>query len=234
MVAREAQRLGCTVLVRHLDALAGGADDAEDRLGVLDSALIAATSAPILATASVRPNQLRYVRPMVTLELGALTGAQLAELWRRAIPGLCDTDAGHLATSYPLVPAAIHAAGEALRARVVDQLTEGVLRETLFSVVDDRLAGRALRVTVTRTWDDLVLPPDQHDADHRRPPVAGRLPRVRGQRQDRTHARRERERIAATRRSGLTAPAEAGTHARRQREHSAAGGCARRTARRRL
>jgi len=60
-----------------------------------------------------------------------------------------------LAAMYPLSPALIAAAGAAA-ARAGGDVEAGVR-----SVVDDRLAGLASRVSVTQTWDDLILPGDQ-------------------------------------------------------------------------
>ena len=104
----------------------------------------------VLAT-SARPIARRWQRPATFIELPPATGRQRARLWSRALPTM---DADCLATTYPLSPALILAAGAA--ALRLDGVEAGVR-----AVVDDRLAGLATRVVTTQSWDDLVLPQDQ-------------------------------------------------------------------------
>ena len=160
-IAREAQLLGATILVSNLDAMAQG-EGADARLRMIEQRLGASTQ-PLLATARQRPLGLRGSRPVVVVEIGAVTGAQRVDLWTRVIPGCSSSDAEHLASYYPLAPAVIDAVGQALQVRIDGEITEPELRETIFSVVDDRLSGLATRIEVTQTWDDLVLPQDQLD-----------------------------------------------------------------------
>lgn len=155
-VARECQLLELVPLVRDLDALAG-TTETNDRIEVLQDEL----QGLVLATA-VRPIPRRWQRPPTMVELAPITGQQRRTLWRRALPMSSEADTELLASMYPLAPSLIDAtcagamedaAGETVRPANV----EAALR----TVLDDRLAGLATRMTVTQSWDDLVLPDDQ-------------------------------------------------------------------------
>ena len=154
-LARECRLLGAVPLFRDLDALAASGDVA-DRIGLVEAEL----DGLVLATAA-RPVPRRWRRPVIAIELEPITTVQRAALWRRAIPTATLDDAATLATMYPLAPALIHTAGR-LASR---QGTSGVRAEdiaaSLRSILDDRLAGLATRVTTSHTWDDVVLPEDQ-------------------------------------------------------------------------
>ena len=159
VIARECRLLGCIPLFQHVDALAGSGDIL-DRLDLLESALDGLT----LAT-STKPIARRWQRPPAVIVLGALSGAQRARLWRRALPQASDADAELLATMYPLAPALIEAAGRvATRQCGQADMQPAHIEAGIRSVLDHRLAGLADRVTVTQSWKDLVLPEDQTTA----------------------------------------------------------------------
>jgi len=160
-VAREAQLLGCAVLLRDLEVLRSASSESEERLRILESELIARIHGPILATAAPRTPRLRCSRPVITLELRSLVAEQRALLWSRAIPGCGENDLEVLSGRYSFAPSVIVAVGDAVRARCDGLPTEAQLLESIDAVVDDRLSGLATRVEVTQTWDDLVLPEDQ-------------------------------------------------------------------------
>jgi len=88
-------------LVRQIDAL-GGSGEVPDRLDLVESEL----SGLVLAT-TTRPIARRWKHVPVFVELPALTGAQRAKLWQRALPPATPGDADVLATMYPLAPALI-------------------------------------------------------------------------------------------------------------------------------
>jgi hypothetical protein len=156
IVARECRLLGVVPLFRHLDAL-GDSGDIPDRFAIVDEMF----AGLILAT-SAKPITRQWRRAPVIVELPALSGLQNAKLWSRALPEASGGDADVLATMYPLAPALIHAAGVAAsRHRGEGKMTAEHIEAGIRTVLDDRLAGLATRITVTQKWDDLVLPDDQ-------------------------------------------------------------------------
>jgi AAA+ superfamily predicted ATPase len=158
-IARECRLLDRVPLLQHIEAL-GAAGETPDRLDLVESeleGLVLATSTRLVAR--------RWKTQPVQIELPPLTTAQRASLWQRALPQAAASDAELLATMYPLAPALIDAAGAAARRACGDGKMQPVHIETgIRSVLDDRLAGLATRVTVTQTWEDLVLPEDQTTA----------------------------------------------------------------------
>jgi len=155
IAARECALFDAIPLVRNLDALAGSGQIA-DRLDLAEAELRGACFAT-----TTRPIVRRWQRPPRHVELPVLTGTQRARLWTTALPRLTTEDADVLATMYPLAPALIHAAGRAVRTCCADQPGSAQIAAGIRSVLDDRLAGLATRITVSQTWDDLVLPSDQ-------------------------------------------------------------------------
>ncbi|MDQ3334130.1 MAG: hypothetical protein M4D80_03135, partial [Myxococcota bacterium] len=153
LIARECRLLDVVPLILHLD-------DLTDRLDLIESEL----TGLVLATSSRAPAR-RWKSPPTVIELPTLSGTQLASLWSRVIPGASTADADLLATMYPLAPALVEAVGavahrEAAGAEMRPEHIEAGVR----AVLDDRLAGLATRITVTQTWDDLILPDDQTTA----------------------------------------------------------------------
>lgn len=155
-IARECRLLDLTPLVCDLDALAARGD-APDRLDLIEDEL----AGLVLATTS-RPIARRWQHAPIAIELPPLTGVQRKRVWARALPMAATEDTEILATMYPLAPALIDAAGRL----AIEHCGGGPMRPEhieagLRAVVDARLAGLASRVTVTQTWDDIVLPDDQ-------------------------------------------------------------------------
>lgn len=158
-VARECRLLELVPLLRDLDALSASGD-AQDRLDLVESEL----SGCVLATTTRRIPR-RWNQPPTWIELPDLGGAQRAELWQRAIPVASAGDAEVLANMYPLAPALMAAVGKsAMRACDGAEMRPHHIEGAIRTVLDDRLAGLATRITTTQTWDDLVLPEDQTTA----------------------------------------------------------------------
>ncbi|MBL0214437.1 MAG: ATP-binding protein [Myxococcales bacterium] len=158
-IARECQLLDLVPLITNLDAL-GASSEAQDRLDLVEREL----HGLVLATAA-RPIARRWKRAPIAVELAPLLGTQRARLWSRALPAAESGDAEILSTMYPLAPAFIHAAGRIAVERCGEErMTPEHIEAGLRAVLDDRLAGLATRITITQTWDDLVLPDDQTTA----------------------------------------------------------------------
>lgn len=155
-IARECTLLSLTPLVRDLDALSG-TSDTQDRIELVEREL----PGLILATCS-QPIARRWRRSPATVELQPITSAQRAKLWRRALPMAGSGDAEVLATTYPIAPALIEAAGRLAKQNCGhERMSPDHIEDALRSVLDDRLAGLAKRITITQSWNDLVLPDDQ-------------------------------------------------------------------------
>jgi hypothetical protein len=155
-VARECRLLGLTPLLRDMDALFA-TSEVQDRIDLVETEL----PGLVLAT-SARPIARRWKRAPIAIELAQITGAQRASLWRRAIPTAGTGDADILATTYPIAPGLIEAAGRlAVMRSGADRMRPEHIKEGLRAVLDDRLAGLAKRIEVTQSWDDIVLPDDQ-------------------------------------------------------------------------
>ena len=158
-IARECRLLGLVPLIANLDALAA-TSETQDRIDLVEREL----SGLVLTTAS-HPIARRWKRAPIAIELKPLGGAQRARLWGRALPMAAPGDTEILSTMYPLAPAFIHAAGEVAVERCgAGRMNPAHIEAGLRAVLDDRLAGLATRITVTQTWDDLVLPEDQTTA----------------------------------------------------------------------
>ena len=155
-IARESRLLELVPLIANLDALVGSGET-PDRIDLVEHEL-----AGLVVGTATRSITRRWNRPPTVVELGQLRGAQRATLWSRALPMAQAGDAEILAAMYPLAPAFIHAAGEVAVERCgAERMTPAHIEAGLRAVLDDRLAGLATRLTITQTWDDLVLPEDQ-------------------------------------------------------------------------
>ncbi|MDQ3370690.1 MAG: AAA family ATPase [Myxococcota bacterium] len=161
-IARECRLLARAPLLTNLDALA---DEKEHRIDLVGTELVALVDGPILVTTGVQRPKLDWDRPVVVIEMAQPSSAQRASLWAAALGGASAQDAQHLATHYPLAPALIARAAEAARARAgARKLEPDDIYAGIRAVLDDRVGHFAKRVSVTQTWQDLVLPPDQVDA----------------------------------------------------------------------
>jgi hypothetical protein len=150
-IRRECKLRGCGPLIADVDAIAPELADQLPRC--LD--------AGVLATATRRPD-LRWDRATIVIDIGPPSAAQREQLWRAALPD-GELDARGLVERFPLAPALICRAATAARARVGERVTIDDVAAGVRSVIDDRLAAYARRVTVTQSWDDLVLPADDFD-----------------------------------------------------------------------
>ncbi|HLL23752.1 MAG TPA: ATP-binding protein [Kofleriaceae bacterium] len=155
-IARECRLSSLTPLIRDLDAL-GASGEVLDRLDLVERTL----PGLVLATA-LQPIARRWARTLMPVEVGGITGAQRAALWRRAVPAAGAGDAEVLATMYPISPALISSTGRlAVEQCGPDRMKPEHITSALRAVLDHRLAGLARRISVTQTWEDLVLPDDQ-------------------------------------------------------------------------
>ncbi|MEO6772875.1 MAG: AAA family ATPase [Kofleriaceae bacterium] len=155
-LARECALLGLVPLIRDLDALVASGDVAE-RLDLVETEL----PGLVVATAA-RAISRRWRRAVTQVELEPLSGDERARAWLSALPALSPTSADNLATLYPLAPGLIQATSVVVREHSCGHVpTSEQIAEGLRSILDDRVAGLATRVTVTQTWDDMVLPEDQ-------------------------------------------------------------------------
>ncbi len=160
-IARECTLLARVPLIANLDTLV---DDEEDRIALVGSELAALIDGPMLVTSGVQRPRIDWDRPVIVIEMGHPTTAQRAALWRDALGEGTAQDAEHLASHYPLAPALIARAAEAAKARAGGRRLEADdIHSGIRAVLDDRIGQFAKRVTVTQTWDDLVLPQDQVD-----------------------------------------------------------------------
>jgi hypothetical protein len=169
-IVRECKLLACVPLIANLDALD------EERLNLIDE-VVAEIDGPVLATCGTSRPAVRWCRAIIVVEMAKPSSAQLGELWLRKLGQGTQSDAELLATRYPLAPALIHHAAEAAKARAAGrELTPDDIYAGIRTVLDDKLGQFARRVTVTQTWDDIVLPEDQLEA------VQELIARVRGRR----------------------------------------------------
>jgi hypothetical protein len=157
-LSRECKLLGCTPLIASLDALASEA------IELVGSELVAQLDGSVLATTGMSRPTLRWDRPTIAIELAAPTSTQRAKLWLAALEQGCEADGEHLAGQYPFAPAIIEQVAAAAKACSGGTITPEHIESGVRAVLDDRLGSFARRITVTQTWDDLVLPGDQIDA----------------------------------------------------------------------
>jgi ATP-dependent 26S proteasome regulatory subunit len=156
IIARECQLLRRMPVFLHLDAL-GSSNDVPDRLDLFEAELerfaVATTTSSIAR---------RWRSTPTVIEVPTLTGRQRARLWERALPMASTGDAELLSTMYPLAPALIQAVGQiAIKRSNGSEMKPHHIEAGIRSVLDDRLAGLASRITVTQKWEDLILPEDQ-------------------------------------------------------------------------
>ena len=168
-LALECRLTGKTPLLCNLDAL-----DAE-RLAIVATEFAPLIEGNILVTCGVQRPHVEWDRPVIVIEMGQPTHAQRARLWHEALGQGTAEDAERLANQYPLAPALIVRASAAAKARAGERAMEPEdIYAGIKAVLDDRLGAFAKRITITQTWDDIVLPPDQVDA------IVELIARVRG------------------------------------------------------
>ncbi len=157
-IVRECLLLARTPLVANIDALAH--DGSAPLLEILEGCL-SAVDGPVLATYGTLKPRLDWTRPIVTVELGPLTGDQRVQVWQHALGRDAAVPADALARRLALAPALIHQSARAARATSdgaplsFEDVAAGVR-----SVLDGRMGELARRVNTTQTWDDVVLSPD--------------------------------------------------------------------------
>jgi AAA+ superfamily predicted ATPase len=158
-LARECRLLGRVPMIGNLDALD------EDRIELVGTELVALVEGPVLVTTGLHRPKLDWDRPVIVVEMPQPTSAQRASLWKKELGDIGAQDVEHLATHYPLAPALIARAAAAAKARAGGKaLTAEDVHAGIRAVLDDRVGQFAKRVTVTQTWEDLVLPQEQVDS----------------------------------------------------------------------
>jgi SpoVK/Ycf46/Vps4 family AAA+-type ATPase len=88
------------------------------------------------------------------------------QIWSSALPGCSDSTVTTIAEAYVVSPATITAASRSALAGAngdASQVSVEDVHASLRANVDQRLSTVATRITVTQTWNDLVLPTDQFD-----------------------------------------------------------------------
>ena len=157
--------------------LVANVDAVGEHVELIGSELVSEIDGIVMVTCGAQRPSMRWGRPVIAIEMSAPTSTQRVELWTQALGQGTVDDAEFLATQYPLAPSVIHHAAQAALARsqgrklVPDDIYAGIR-----TVLDDRLGDYAKRVTVTQTWDDLVLPDDTYAA------VGGLMARIRQRR----------------------------------------------------
>jgi broad-specificity NMP kinase len=170
MIARECKLLARVPLICNVEAVGEGID-------AIGSELVSEIDGIVMVTCGAQRPAIRWGRPVIAVEMSAPTSAQRVELWKAELGQGSVEDAEFLATQYPLAPSVIHHAAQAAKARAAGRAIEPEdIYAGIRTVLDDRLGDYARRVTVTQTWDDLVLPNDQINA------IAGLIARVRQRR----------------------------------------------------
>ena len=171
-IALECALNSAVPLLDDIELLCGENDQ---RLALVGSVLVPLIHGAILITSGAQPPVLDWGRPLFVIEMGQPTTTQRASLWHASLGEGTPEDAQLLAEQYPLAPALIVRASEAAKARANGRALEpDDIYSGIRSVLDDRLGQFAKRVTVTQTWDDLVLPADQLDT------ITELMARVRG------------------------------------------------------
>ncbi len=167
-IARECKLLARVPLLANLGS---------EHVEAIGEELVAQLDGRVLVTTGVERPAIRWDRPTIAIELAQPTSAQRATLWHAALGAGSDGDAELLAERYPLAPALVTRAAAAAKVRATGR---AIVPEDIYAgiraVLDDKLGQYGRRVTVTQTWDDLVLPPEQLD------PIVELLARVRGRR----------------------------------------------------
>src|SRR3569623_1836992 len=163
-LARECRLLDRVPILVRLDALSTEGPT-DRRLESIGMEFVRHLPTHVLATCSPQRPSTRWGRPTIVIELDPPTSEQRASIWSAALGADTEDEARQLARVYPLAPAMIHHAALAARVRAAGGVVEtNDLSAGIRAVLDDQLGQLARRVTVSQTWDDLVLPADQMEA----------------------------------------------------------------------
>ena len=151
LVAREATLLQRLPVFLNLDEL-----DASTELDVFESALCT----PAFATAKHAIAH-SWLRAPEQIDLARASSADRAALWARVLPGASHADAELLAGMYPLAPALIDRVGNLAVSKSDGSIRPQHIEAAVREVLDNRLGTFGTRVSVTQTWDDVILPDEQ-------------------------------------------------------------------------
>lgn len=163
---REARLFGMLPILDRLDEL--GADDAitAERAPAIDRAL-AEFDLPIAATAARSDRApIQLARGVVLVEVPPPTEATRAELWKRALPDASIDVCIRAASRYPITGGMIERSASSVRTRTsaaMAAITDVDLHTGVRATLDSKLGSLGTRITVTQTWDDLVLPDETSD-----------------------------------------------------------------------
>jgi SpoVK/Ycf46/Vps4 family AAA+-type ATPase len=158
-LARECKILQRVPLLAGIDGLTSEAID------VVGTELVAQLDGLVLVTSATSRPAIKWDRPLIAVELTKPSSSQLAKLWHAALGQGTISDGEFLAGQNPLAPALISRAADAARACAGEDgpLTPEAIASGIRTVLDDKLGQFARRMTVTQSWDDIVLPQDQID-----------------------------------------------------------------------
>jgi len=155
-IARECRLLECTPLLLNIDALT------VDGLANIESILARHIRQGLVMTAGTHRPPMRWLQPVVEVELEHPTSKQRASRWKSALGNCSQQDAEHLAERFPLVPALIQRAADVAKTvRTGESFTPEDIYTGVRSIADDRLGKLAKRVSTSQSWKDLVLSGDQ-------------------------------------------------------------------------
>src|SRR5205823_2577004 len=91
----------------------------------------------LVITSGAKP---KWERPAIAIDVPAPTSAQRARLWHAALPEGTAADATYLAAQYPIAPALIYRAADAIRARAGERkIAPEHVEAGMRVVLDDRL-----------------------------------------------------------------------------------------------
>jgi hypothetical protein len=163
---REARLFGLLPILDRLDELVADDSARGERAMVLDRAL-AGFDQPIAATAARADRApLQLARGVVLMEVPPPSEATRLELWRRALPAAAPEVCAHAAARYPITGGMIERSAAVVRARAAHSSAEIVdldLHSGVRATLDSKLGSLGTRITVTQTWNDLVLPEETTD-----------------------------------------------------------------------
>ncbi|MFT3700364.1 MAG: ATP-binding protein [Kofleriaceae bacterium] len=160
-IGRECKLLNLAPLFCDIDT--GTAEQVRSRVELIEK-LAKGLDSNVYMTCANRA-KIRWSSMPVVVELRPLSGSHIQELWRGLIPDASESDADYLATQYPLLPALMHHAAEAVKARALGrEITPEDFKHGIRAVLDDRLGDYAKRVDATQDWKDLVIEEEQGQA----------------------------------------------------------------------
>jgi ATP-dependent 26S proteasome regulatory subunit len=155
---REARLFGAVPLFDRIELLAADDVGRADRGRALDLALTGFPG-PIAATGprSDRP-PVQLARGVILVDIPLPPAPTREALWRRAFgTQAADEACANAAARYPITGGMIERSAASALARSRGTITDEDVQAGVRATLDSKLGAIATRVTVTQTWDDLVL-----------------------------------------------------------------------------